>query len=800
MDAPEKPVEGVRFGRMGLITDLAETIVDRKARDNMPSEPRYVGSEYTSKFLNRSAATYTSAYGGDQAIDWVMDCVRLIMETAASAPYHVVKPNEIEEIEKWETNSEYSDLADLLREPNPYQNYNDLISVCIIDLLLAGEFFIHKHRLVGAKPLALYRLSPAHIEIIPGQSKMVQAYEYRLPGKKAVTIKPEEVIHAKLPNPHDPYRGLSIIAGGPRVYDVELAMTEAQAQFFEQGTKLSGVLQTDRRVPEPVFKKIQRQFKSMYSGASNAYKVAVLESGLKFTPVQPTAAEAQFEQLSKLSRDRIAHMFRVPLPLLGNLENANYKMHEAQRVFDTKTMRPLLDRIEDILTRGLTDAWGVEFRIDYKYVMPDEERFKLAESFASLPGVRVAEVREVVGLEPLGDERDKIVLNLPDPNEPNRPRGSEPGRPPNGENVPAFPRSVADRNGPRPRTPAFTGSRRGDAKAMFDPGNPDPLKSARDTVVDSFSHRIQAAVEVAASALEVQITNELRGEGKAVDPLVSKVKNSKAWDRFQESVQKAMKRNAVELVKQSIEQHKILGFEPEEFDVEKVADDLVKRSNGIKSIVGNFKRDVVSVVREGVKNGLSAEQILHGTGEDYRGLRGTMVAWRRNQAETIALTESAEYYNEGVLRVAENSNVTHVLVLDGDDYDEPCRRANGEVWAIQRARENRTEHPRCRRSFYPLNIEGEIPDENPPGPTRGDVKAQIGFQPQKIHLDLQQPPAPEVEVVVNPPAVHVHNDPPNPTLPPDINVAVPSMPRVKGWKITRNSEGAIDTMTPEYDD
>lgn len=737
-----------------------------------------------------------TAYGGSQAIDWVMDCVRLIHETAASAPHGVADDSgQLQE----DPSGDAAEFMTLISEPNPYMDYSDLMSVSIIDLLLAGEFFWHKHRLIGdsGRPLAIYRLSPAHIEIIPGESKMIQEYVYKLPGKKPVHLKPDEVIHAKLPNPHDPYRGLSVIAGGPRVYDVELSMTEAQAQFFEQGTKLSGVLQTDRRVPEPVFKKIQRQFRSMYSGAQNAYKVAVLEAGLKFTPVQPTAAEAQFEELSKLSRDRIAHMFRVPLPLIGNLENANYKMSEAQRIFDTKTMRPLLDRIENVVTRGLGDAYGVEFKIDYQYVMPDEDRYKLAESFASLPGVKVREVREVVGLEPLGDKRDEIVLNLPTDDAPTRPRGSEPGRPPNGENAPAFP-APGERE-PRPRTPAFTGGKRGDAKAMFQPENPDPLKDARDTVVDTYAHRMRSAIEVAATALEVELTAELRGDRKAkADSLNMKLKKSSAWKRFEEAVKNAMEKNAREALQQSIDQHKLLGFEPVEFDIDEVARELVNRENGIKSIVGNFKQKVADVVREGVKRGYNPDQILHGTADEYTGLRGTMVAWRRNQAETIALTESAEYYNEGVLRVAEHSGHSFVLVLDGEDFDEPCRAANGEVWAVSHARRRRTEHPRCRRSFFPLGVEGEIPTPGPRSTLGSGVKAQIDLPPQEIQIDLQQPPPPEVKVNVNPPNVTVLQPEAEPVLPPDVNVMVPKTETVTAWEIERDADGRVVKMIPSY--
>jgi hypothetical protein len=79
------------------------------------------------------------------------------------------------------------------------------------------------------------------------------------------------VIHGMRPNPHNPYFGLGLVAAGARMLDTELALTETQAQFFEQGAKLSGVLQTDRRVPDPVFKKISMQFRNLYGGSKNAY-------------------------------------------------------------------------------------------------------------------------------------------------------------------------------------------------------------------------------------------------------------------------------------------------------------------------------------------------------------------------------------------------------------------------------------------------------------------------------------------------------------------------------------------------
>lgn len=752
---------------MGLIRDVAEYVMlDRKARD-FPPDPIYAGST-TTRFTSRNAATHLSAYGGEQAIDWVMDCVRLIAESASNAEYHFLKEGKKLLPEKSPSDPKNptvdEDLAALLREPNPYMDYTELVELTVIDILLAGEAFWHRHRIDPQtnRPLALYRLAPPLIDVLPGEERFVDGYEYRVPGKKPVRFGRDEVIHFKLPNPHNPYRGLGVIAGGPRVYDVELSMVEAEAQFFEQGTKLSGVLQTDRRVPEPVFKKIQRQFSTMYSGARNAYKVAVLEQGLRFQSIQPTAAEAQFEELSKLSRDRIAHMFRVPLPLIGNLENANYKMAEAQRIFDTKTMRPFLNKLQRSITRGLTDAWGVEFKIEYEYVMPDEDRLRLAESVAALPGIRVSEVRAQAGFDPLGDERDEIVLNLPVENEPLPPRGSEPGAPPNRNNVPGFPdpgQTLPPRTGDqqRPRTAASLGR-----KALFDPTNPDPLLDARTPVVDYYAHQIKVALETAAAALEIELTNIVRGrDAKAKEESLSaKVRASEAWKRFEGKVRKSLERNAEGAAREAVEQHRILGFSPDEelVDFDQMVDDLIGRKNGIKSIIGNLKKDVSKVVADGVRKGYTADQILHGEGEDYLGLRGMIIAWRRGQAETIALTEATEYYNEGILRTAEASGLDHVLVLDGEDWDEPCQKANGEVWSLSRARDNRTEHPRCRRAFFPVTVAAELPREGkavgskvvieqPPAPDfKIEAPVSVNVPENPVTVNIPEQPAPHVEI------------------------------------------------------
>jgi hypothetical protein len=56
--------------------------------------------------------------------------------------------------------------------------------------------------------------------------------------------------------------------------------------------------------------------------------------------------------------------------------------------------------------------------------------------------------------------------------------------------------------------------------------------------------------------------------------------------------------------------------------------------------------------------------------------------------------------------VAEANGFDHVLVSDGEDFDEPCQAANGAVWTLEEARDNSIEHPNCRRAFVPVPAAG----------------------------------------------------------------------------------------------
>jgi len=416
-----------------------------------------LGGTPTKRLDGKSAARHMQAYGGTEAIDTAFNCTRLIAETASNAEYHFERNGKklagTGKFGKYSDQGEPPpDLAKLFKRPNPFMDYTEFMELALIDLFFAGEFMWLKYAPdLQGKPLALYRLNPAFIDI-ELKGGLPVAYVYTVPGGKPVRFDPTDIVHIKTPNPHDPWRGLGIIAGAPRVFDIELALTESQAAYFERGTRLTGVLEADRGVPPNTWEKLKVEFAALYSGAANAFSVAMLERGIKFSPISANAAEAQFEALANMSKERIARMFRVPLALLGEAAQGETQsaQQEAQRIFDEKTMRPLLNRIQSQISAALTQAWDIDFVIDYEYALPLEDRLNLAQAMATVPGVQVKDLRALMDLPPLAEQKkewaeiDDMILNMPgqgsDVGAPDANLAGEKGRPPLPGNRQAFPK------------------------------------------------------------------------------------------------------------------------------------------------------------------------------------------------------------------------------------------------------------------------------------------------------------------------------------------------------------------------
>ena len=693
----------------------------------------------------REAKHHLQAYGGSEAMDWVHDAVSLYSEPTGGAPWHLEKNGE--RVYKSRTDdtppgASIGDpiLYDLLEEPNPYMDYDEMMQLMVIDLLIVGNAYWYKYRMLeSGKPLALYRLSPSDVKILPG-TQGADKYVYSPSGTdKKLEISPEEVIHFKRPNPHNPYYGLGMLKGAGRAADIDLALTDAQAHYYENKADPSLIVESERRVPRDVFRKLRMQLRARVSGRHNAGELLVLEAGLKANSVSPNAREAMYKELSEMSRDRVLAWFKANPKLLGIAEGGTQgdKVQDARREFDNHALRPFLDKIQRKLSRELTGFYGYDFVIDYRYIMPPEELVKLSGDFASVPGVKVKEVREFLKDGGLlreistGDEDiDELVLNLPGEELDEDGQGGfadrslprEAGRPPKGENTRAIPRGggalPAGSRARRPQGKALEvdevlerlGELRAEGKAVelesperTTVGNklpdeqrpPDGLADARAREINAITAEMRQGVLDALHVTERELMDNV--EGKAFDPkaALKRVRNSNAWKLFASVLRTNLQESAEVLASSAAVQHAEQGIQSQDdLSYSEIAESVLNRPEGIRGITANLRKAITKKLEKLPDDA---------TQEDYNAMiRETSREWRDAHAETIAMTEAVEVYNEASLTVMEGAGHEEVFVEDGHDHDEPCAEADGSVWPIDYARKHRSEHPRCRRAFIPV--------------------------------------------------------------------------------------------------
>ena len=166
-----------------------------------------------------------------------------------------------------------------------------------------------------------------------------------------VVLLPRDVLH--IPGlGFDGLVGYSPIAMAKNAIGLAIATEEYGAKFFANGAAPSGVLEHPGTIKDPT--KVREAWQSQFGGSSNSGKVAVLEEGMKYTPISISPEQAQFLETRKFQINEIARIFRVPPHMVGDLEKSSFSNIEQQSLeFVKYTLDPWVMRWEQSIQRSL---------------------------------------------------------------------------------------------------------------------------------------------------------------------------------------------------------------------------------------------------------------------------------------------------------------------------------------------------------------------------------------------------------------------------------------------------------------
>ena len=321
-----------------------------KSRDKPKN--RAVGSGYTflmggtssgKTVTERSAMQMTAVYA----------CVRILSEAIAGLPLHLYRYKPDGGKEKAIDHPLYLILHD---EPNPEMSSFVFRETLMTHLLLFGNAYAQVIRNGKGEVIALYPLMPNRMSVERDENGRLY-YQYFKTSDEAggrnesVVMRPYDVLH--IPGlGFDGLVGYSPIAMAKNAIGLSMATEEFGSKFFANGAAPSGVLEHPSTIKDP--QRVREAWQSQFGGSSNSGKIAVLEEGMKYTPISISPEQAQFLETRKFQINEIARIFRVPPHMVGDLEKSSFSNIEQQSLeFVKYTLDPWVVRWEQSIARAL---------------------------------------------------------------------------------------------------------------------------------------------------------------------------------------------------------------------------------------------------------------------------------------------------------------------------------------------------------------------------------------------------------------------------------------------------------------
>ena len=336
---------------MGILNGLF------RSRDK-PTD-RTAGSSYSFFLGGTSSGKYVTERSAMQ-MTAVYCCVRILSEAVSSLPLQFYRYTDDGGKEKAVDHPLYFLLHD---EPNPEMTSFIFRETLMTHLLLWGNAYSQIIRNGKGEVVALYPLMPDRMKVDRDEHGRLY-YEYTVydaddvDGRKGtnkvgrtVRLQPHDVLH--IPGlGFDGLVGYSPIAMAKNAIGLAIATEEYGSKFFANGAAPSGVLEHPGTIKDP--SKVRESWQATFGGSGNANKIAVLEEGMKYTPISISPEQAQFLETRKFQIDEIARIFRVPPHMIGDLEKSSFNNIEQQSLeFVKYTLDPWVSRWEQAMVRAL---------------------------------------------------------------------------------------------------------------------------------------------------------------------------------------------------------------------------------------------------------------------------------------------------------------------------------------------------------------------------------------------------------------------------------------------------------------
>jgi len=298
-------------------------------------------------------------------------------------------------------------LLDLLYYFNSFQTGQEGQELTSMYVDLAGECFwvLNRNRL--GVPAEIWLAPPSKMKIVPSKKEFIAGYVYG-DGNEAMPLEVRDVIHIKLPNPANIYRGLGYVEALAVDLDAEDYAARWNRNFFWNSARPDGALEFEGTLTDEQFERVKTQWAERHQGTDKAHRTAILEGGGKYHQIAITQKDMDFGGLRKMNRDNILGAFGVSLSVMGISQDVNRANAEAgEYTFARWVIKPRLTRIREKLNEQLVPQFDSKLRLDFVDPVPENQELALKKAVDGVRGgfLTINEARAISGFpaSPSGD-------------------------------------------------------------------------------------------------------------------------------------------------------------------------------------------------------------------------------------------------------------------------------------------------------------------------------------------------------------------------------------------------------------
>lgn len=256
----------------------------------------------------------------------MQNCVTLLSESAAQLPCEIYERKDGGKREAAINHPTY----DVVRHhPNPVQTPYERIELLQNHTGLRGNGYELMERREDGNVTALWPLASDKVQVFKGPDLL----PYYQVGNHPERLHMRQVHHVRW-HTLNGYVGMSPVA----LHADSIGMLEAVRRFagksFANGAMVSGVIERPKEAraitEQKTIDDIVDQWGNKFAGVDNAKKVALLQEGMTFKPISMNMVDAEILGMLKLFGVDVARLYKIPLPLVNDLDKLSYNSLEQQ--------------------------------------------------------------------------------------------------------------------------------------------------------------------------------------------------------------------------------------------------------------------------------------------------------------------------------------------------------------------------------------------------------------------------------------------------------------------------------------